>query len=104
MFIVKETNLYGIWYDDFNLIKFHKDLTRIALTISKRKFLRNLSELEKINEVQLLILQYITQIQSIIYYPEDSEVQLRITTNETLKFQAKPEEFYDLMLKSIKDD
>ena len=102
MFVKKEMNISGTWYEDFNFVEFHKDLSRKAFIICRRKFLENFSKIDKINEVQVIILKYITQLDSIIYYPEDNELMLKLNLTDIIKIPVKPEDFYELIEKSKK--
>lgn len=104
MFTSTDSNVHYTWEDYFNFIEFSPKLERKATVISKRKFLKNFSELENINELHILILKHIYELINIVYYPEDRNILLELSTFTTITVPAKHEDFYDFIQKSIKDE
>lgn len=104
-FITRESRVEYYWKDTFEFIEFFPDKSRKAVTICRRKFLKNISKLKEITELHILFLKHITELKSIIHYPEDTELILTLSYDpcDSIHVEAKPEEFYELIQESIKN-
>ena len=97
-----EGKYQGEWCDEFMCICHMEDSSSRLFSLSKRKMLRYLSEVETLDKMHLLILDTLSVVSKITYYMVDS-VFIIYTKNdqEKISFILPQKAFEDILINCI---
>ena len=94
---VVNDNLEGKWYDEILCVCWMPNMERIAHSLSKRKLLRYFSELQKIDEFHILLLNNLSRISSFRHYVGETGVTIALAKGQTIAVDIPESVFEDIV-------
>lgn len=91
-------NVERIWYDEFDFIEWLPNFDSKRTKLSKKKLLKRLSELNSITDLHILLLDNLSKIFSILYYPEDQELLLNLESSIHITVKAERATFNEILM------
>ena len=91
------------WSDELMFIHWFPDFTSQRHTLSRRKLLKNLSDISEFTPAHILLLDNLSRIFSIRYYPEDKELIFDFNNSSIITIKDKTSELKAIIMESIND-
>lgn len=102
MIYTTQTNANRIWHDEVEFVtnSWAADLY-LEQTLSKKKLLKNLSEIKVLNELHMIILDNLSKLSSIRRYQDIDSVIFSLEDNTEIIINIINWEFFELLKNSI---
>ena len=89
------------WNDEISCMRWLPNKHAQTSQLSKQKILRYFSELETLNPIHILLLDNMSKIYCLHYYPEDSEFRIFIGPGNFIITKIAEDDFENILKNSI---